>query len=132
MNPKRLLRPDRRRTVPPQFSWVDHRLVRQQRLRDCEPPAWALYLFLVTVADAEGLSYYSEASLVRHLGIEPLSLARARQQLVHAGVVAYEKPLYQVLGLDEPGAVVTSPRSGEVRSAGDILRAVLGSSGGKP
>jgi hypothetical protein len=131
MNPKRLLRPDRRRTVPPQFSWVDHRLVRQQRLRDCEPPAWALYLFLVTVADAEGLSYYSEASLVRHLGIEPVILVRARQQLVHAGVVAYEKPLYQVLGLDEP-APVSSPRVGEMRSAGDILRAVLGPSGGTP
>lgn len=131
MNPKRLLRPDRRRTVPPQFSWVDHRLVRNQRLRECEPPAWALYLFLVTVADAEGLSYYSEASLVRHLGIEAVTLARARQQLVHAGVVAYEKPLYQVLGLDEPGAV-SSPRRGGMRSAGDILRAVLGSSGGKP
>jgi len=131
MNPKRLLRPDRPRTVPPQFSWVDHRLVRNHRLRECAPPAWALYLFLVTVADAEGLSYYSDASLVRHLGIEAMTLARARQQLVDAGVVAYEKPLYQVLGLDEPGAV-SSPRCGEVRSAGDILRAVLGSSGGQP
>lgn len=60
-----------------------------------------------------------------------MTLARARQQLVDAGVVAYEKPLYQVLGLDEPGAM-SSPRRGEVRSAGDILRAVLGSSGGQP
>ena len=66
MHLKRLLRPDRVRRVPPQFSWVDHRLVRQQRLRDCEPPAWALYLFLVTVADARGLSFYSDASIARH------------------------------------------------------------------
>jgi len=131
MNPKRLLRPDRRRVIPPQFSWVDHRLVRHQRLSDCQPSAWALYLFLVAVADAEGLSFYSDASLVRHLGLEPVLLAQARQQLVNAGVVAYEKPLYQVLGLDEPGAA-SPPRSGEVRSAGDILRAVLGSSGGTP
>ena len=49
----------------------------------------------------------------------------------HGGGDAYEKPLYQVLGLDEPGAV-SSPRRGGMRSAGDILRAVLGSSGGKP
>ncbi|MBL9136176.1 MAG: hypothetical protein JNK85_09925 [Verrucomicrobiales bacterium] len=129
MNPKRLLRRDRRRTVPTQFSWVDHRLVRHQRLRDCEPPAWALYLFLVTVADAEGLSYYSDASLSRHLHLDAVTLAKARHQLVAADVVAYQSPLYQILGLDAP-SVASSPRSGELRSAGDILRAVLGSGGG--
>ena len=129
MNPNRLLRRDRRRTVPTQFSWVDHRLVRHQRLRDCEPPAWALYLFLVTVADAEGLSYYSDASLSRHLHLDGVTLAKARQQLVAADVVAYQSPLYQILGLDAP-SVAPSPRSGELRSAGDILRAVLGSGGG--
>lgn len=129
MNPKRLLRPDRPRIVPTQFSWVDHRLVRQHRLRDCEPPAWALYLFLVTVADAEGLSYYSDASLGRHLHLDAVTLAKARQQLVAADVVAYAAPLYQVLGLDAPSAAAC-PRSGELRSAGDILRAVLGSAGG--
>lgn len=126
---KRLIRLDRRRTVPTQFSWVDHRLVRHQRLRDCEPPAWALYLFLVTVADAEGLSYYSDASLGRHLHLDAVSLARARQQLVTADLVAYESPLYQVLGLAPP-TPAPSPRASEVRSAGDILRAVLGSGGG--
>jgi len=131
MNPKRLLRRDRRRTVPPQFSWVDHRLVRHQRLRDCEPPAWALYLFLITVADAEGLSFYSDASLARHLHLDAVTLAKARQQLVAADVVAYEQPLYQVLALDSPTAA-PSLRTGEPRSAGDILRAVLGSGGGVP
>jgi hypothetical protein len=129
MYQKRLLRRDRPRTVPPQFSWVDHRLVREHRLRDCEPSAWALYLFLVTVADAEGLSFYSDASLSRQLHLDATTLARARQQLIAADLVAYEKPLYQVLGLDSPSAG-TPQRTGELRSAGDILRAVLGSGGG--
>ena len=62
---KHLLRPDRLRQIPPSFSWVDHRLVRHEHLRHTGPVAWALYLFLVTVADAEGLSYYSDASIVR-------------------------------------------------------------------
>ena len=65
MTQKKLLRPERRRQIPAQFSWLDHRLVRDNRLAACEPPALALYLVLVTVADVQGLSYYSEASLAR-------------------------------------------------------------------
>lgn len=124
---KRLLRPDRRRVVPSQFSWVDHRLVRHRRLQGCDHAAWALYLFLVTVADAEGLSYYSDASLGRHLTLDAPSLARARQQLIDAALLAYEKPLYQVLGLDEAEARSASPVA---RSAADILRQVLRTPGG--
>ena len=60
---KRLLCPHRRRRTPAQFSWLDHRLVRERRLERCPVEAWALYLFLVTVGDAQGLSYYSDASV---------------------------------------------------------------------
>ena len=56
---KRVLCPQRLRKVPAQFSWVDQRLVRQRFIERCEPAAWALYLVLVIVADAQGLSYYS-------------------------------------------------------------------------
>ena len=49
MTQKKLLRPDRQRQIPPHFSWVDHRLIRQHRLGDCGHCAWALYLFLVSV-----------------------------------------------------------------------------------
>ena len=55
---KHLLRADRQRQIPPSFSWVDHRLIRHQHLQSCDPSAWALYLFLVTVGDVHGLSYY--------------------------------------------------------------------------
>ena len=57
---KRLLVPSRVRQVPRQFSWVDHRLVRDHHIEHCDPPALALYLFLITVADAQGLSYYAD------------------------------------------------------------------------
>jgi hypothetical protein len=42
------------RTVPRQFSWVDQRLVREHYIDQLTHPACALYLFLVTVADAQG------------------------------------------------------------------------------
>ena len=50
---KYLLRADRQRQIPPSFSWVDHRLIRHHHLSLCGHSAWALYLFLVTVADVQ-------------------------------------------------------------------------------
>jgi len=121
---KKILRPDRLRQVPAQFSWVDQRLVRDNFLRHAEPAAWALYLVLVTVADAQGLSYYSEATLSRLLRMEPLQLADCRRQLIAADLVAYQKPLYQVLALPAPQSITapTAPRTDQLLSVGDILR----------
>lgn len=63
--PKQVLRPERLRLVPEQFSWVDQALVRHGLIDRMAPRAAALYLFLVTVADAQGLSYYGQATLAR-------------------------------------------------------------------
>ena len=127
MTHKKLLRPDRPRQMPPHFSWVDHQLIRQHRLRDCDHSAWALYLFLVTVADAHGLSYYSDGALTRALKVDGLGLSKARRQLIDAQLIAYQKPLYQVLGLVERSTAPAEPGAeGPVRSVADILRQALG------
>jgi len=51
---KHLLDPHRVRRVPSQFSWLDHRLVRQNHLTRASACAWGLYLVLVTVGDDTG------------------------------------------------------------------------------
>jgi hypothetical protein len=100
------------RRVPPQFSWVDQRLVRDHYIDQLSPQACALYLFLVTVADAQGLSYYADPSLGQRLSLSGTELSQARQALITRGLVAYQRPLYQVLALDAapsgvtPGAVL--------------------------
>jgi hypothetical protein len=121
---KKILRPERLRQVPAQFSWVDQRLVRDNLLRHADPAAWALYLVLVTVADAQGLSYYSDATLSRLLKMEVGQLARCRQQLVASDLLAYQKPLYQVLALPLAKGVSapTAHRTGQALSLGDLLR----------
>jgi len=119
---KKILRLDRLRQVPAQFSWVDQRLVRDNFLRHADPAAWALYLVLVTVADAQGLSYYSDATLSRLLRMEPLQLADCRRQLIAADLLAYQKPLYQVLALPTATTAPADPRTGQMLSVGDILR----------
>ena len=89
---KRILCPERLRRIPGQFSWIDQRLVRDRYLQHCDHGALALYLVLVTVADAEGLSYYSDAGLERMLSMEHGQLLSARQQLCRAGMLVYDKP----------------------------------------
>jgi len=120
---KRLLVPSRVRRVPRQFSWVDQRLVRDHHIERCDSTALALYLFLVTVADAQGLSYYADASIERLLSLRPDALAAAREALIRAGLLAYEAPLYQVLALDhrpEPPA----PAQAHSRRGAGALKAV--------
>src|SRR5262250_3720962 len=88
------------RKVPSQFSWVDQRLVRERYIDQLSPEACALYLFLVTVADAQGLSYYADPSLCQRLSLSGPALHQARQALITRGLLAYHRPLYQVLALD--------------------------------
>ena len=129
---KRVLCPEQLRHVPPQFSWIDHRLVRDRHIEHCTHQASALYLFLVTVADAQGLSFYSDAAIGRRLTMDLVTLSAARQQLIQADLIAYRQPLYQVLSLpEEPQAQPESsgPRTGEVQSAAAILRRVLAGGG---
>ena len=88
------------RTIPRQFSWVDQRLVRERYIDQLSHEACTLYLFLVTVADAQGLSYYADSSLCQRLSMASTALHQARQALITRGLVAYQRPLYQVLALD--------------------------------
>ena len=88
------------RKVPKQFSWIDHRLVRDRYIEKFTHPAAALYLFLVTVGDVNGLSYYGDKAVMKRLGMDQSLLQNARSNLVQNGMIAWQRPLYQVLSLD--------------------------------
>jgi hypothetical protein len=127
---KRVLCPERLRHVPSQFSWIDHRLVRDRHIAGRSAEALALYLFLVTVADGQGLSYYSDAGIAKLLPLNGPALVRARQELIRARLIAYESPLYQVLSLDPPGPAgpgggPVDPRGGPPQTLAQILRQTL-------
>lgn len=102
------------RQVPKQFSWVDQRLVREHYIDALSHPACALYLFLLTVADAQGLSYYAEPTLCRRLSMSKATLRQSRQELIAHHLVAYRRPLYQVLALRAHPTPDTDPPSGDV------------------
>ena len=121
---KRPICPHLIRQVPEQFSWVDHRLVRERYIDYLSHSAATLYLFLVTVSDSHGLSYYGEANLQKRLSMDSASLTQARNDLIRQQLIAFRKPIYQVLALDprrEPGQSATGPQS--IR---EVLQQVIG------
>ena len=111
---KQLLRPERLRQVPEQFSWIDQALVQRHLIDRCDARAAALYLFLVTVADAQGLSYYGSASLMQRLHLSTEELGAARQQLIELELLAFEAPLYQVLAI---AGTTAAPRTASTSAA---------------
>ncbi|MDZ7599103.1 MAG: hypothetical protein U5J82_12635 [Desulfobacterales bacterium] len=126
MKTKSPILPGRLRKVPKHFSWLDHRLVRDRHIEACSHPAAALYLLLVTAGDAMGLSYYSDASIMKRLSMDPGTLAGARENLIRIGLIAWRKPLYQVLSLDGPH--LDGPRLAKAQplSLAEILKKAAG------
>jgi hypothetical protein len=96
---KHLLDPERLRKIPPQFSWIDQRLVSERHIERLSHAADALYLFLLTVADA-------------------------REELLRAELIAYRQPLYQVLSLDGPR--LSSARGAGVFAIKEIFKQIGG------
>jgi hypothetical protein len=133
--PKQVLRPERLRLVPEQFSWIDQALVQWGLIDRLDARAVALYLFLVTVADAQGLSYYGAATLAKRLRLSESELGAARAQLMELDLIAYQAPLYQVLSLHEgarhkpscrPPSVSTPVRPAQPGSAAVSLAQLIG------
>ena len=96
------------RHVPRQFSWGDQRVVRERSIDQMPHEACALYVFLLTVADAHGVSYYAEPSLCQRLSMSVTQLRQARHALMTQNLLAYRPPLYQVLALGTPNREATA------------------------
>lgn len=126
MKTKSPILPGRLRKVPKHFSWLDHRLVRDRHIEACSHPAAALYLLLVTAGDAMGLSYYSDASIMKRLSMDPGTLAGARENLIRIGLIAWRKPLYQVLSLDGPHPDGPRQANAKPLSLAEILKKAAG------
>ncbi len=88
---------DRIRYIRGGFGWVDHRFVRENYIQRCSITSLAVYLFLIAVSDADGVSYWGESAMYDRLRIGKAELKHARTELEGADLIAYEKPIWQVL-----------------------------------
>lgn len=138
---KEIVRPECVRRMPEGFGWVDHRLIRKGYLKGRSRESLALYLFLVIVADADGVSYYSQERLCGDLDFTHTELSSSRKELCNAELIAYRKPFYQVLDLpateEEKNNFnkvlarvcvnkTVSPDEQNVSSLGDIIKSMTG------
>lgn len=63
--------------------------------------------------DAQGLSFHSDAAIGRRLTLDLVTLSAPRQTFIQTDLIAYRKPLYQVLSLPEtPQAAPSRLRNG--------------------
>ena len=90
---------ERIRVIREGFGWIDHRFVRGRFIDGRSPEGLSLYPFLVTVADADGVSFWSDKAMCERLPLSPGELMVCRQELVDAELIAYERPVWQVLQL---------------------------------
>jgi|WetSurMetagenome_2_1015567.scaffolds.fasta_scaffold162827_2 hypothetical protein len=60
-----------------------------------------LYLFLILVADEQGLSYYSPGTICSHLNLSPDQYQQALRGLITRDLIAFRDPLFQVLSLPQ-------------------------------
>ena len=79
------------------------------------------------MADAQGLSYYSDPKLARLLSLSAAEVRHARAQLLQAGLIAFEPPLYQVLSLEAADGPAPEPasRPAQALPLSAILRQML-------
>ena len=80
-----------------------------------------LYLFLVSVSDRNGLSFYHDDRMASLLKIDLPALGQAREGLVLRSLLAYESPLYQVLSLP-PQPVILPSREERSQREEEIAR----------
>ena len=112
---KKLLRPERVRTIRGGFAAIEHRFLRDGFWKDLTHDELLLYLLLVLVADRHGLSYYSYDKLCSLLRMSADEYIEARNVLIDLDLLAFDGTLFQVLSLPSerkkrPGVPETSPR----------------------
>jgi len=117
---KRLLLPHRVRRPPREgFSWVDRRFLQDHAPR-LSREAILLYFFFTAVSDQQGLSFYSDSTIAVRLRLPEKAVCDARAELVTRDLIAWQRPLTQVLSLQEP----VLHRRGSLQSLGDLFRTV--------
>jgi hypothetical protein len=91
--------PERVRSLPRHFAWVDHRL--RDYLHALSLEEIALLFFLHLAADKTGCSFWSDSTIAKRLGLREGHVVSARHGLLGKRLVAYRFPLYQILPLED-------------------------------
>lgn len=95
------LEQDRIRKITGSFAFIEHRFLRDGFWAVLDHHQLLLYLFLIIVADRNGLSYYSYDKICTLLHISVDEYILARNALIDHDLIAFDGYLFQVLSLPE-------------------------------
>ena len=98
---KKAICPDRIRKISGSFAFIEHRFLRAGFWDALSHHELLLYLFLVVVADRNGLSYYSYDKICTLLKISVDDYILARDGLIQKDLIAFDGSLFQVLALPQ-------------------------------
>lgn len=90
---------DRVRRIAGSFAFIEHRFLRHGFFSVLTHHELLLYVFLVLVADRNGLSYYSYDKICTLLKITLDDYIIARDGLIEKDLIAFNGYLFQVLSL---------------------------------
>ena len=109
MDAKWLIDRERIRKISGSFSWIDHRFISGRFIHDLSREETLIYLFLVAVSDRQGLSFYHDDRICSLLKIDLAALGEARALLIERSLIAWRRPVYQVLSLPPWPVIPPSP-----------------------
>lgn len=106
------LEPRRVRYPKGAYGWVDLRIVTGGYLEALGPPAALTYLFLCSVGNREGMSFWSRPRMARTLNLPLEAIDAALQLLCSTGLIAATERVVQVLPVpDSTSAPTSTPRA---------------------
>jgi hypothetical protein len=107
---KKPLVPQRIRKITTSFAFIEHRFLRDGFWSTLDQHQLLLYMFLVIVADRNGLSYYSYDKICTLLKITVDDYIVARDALIQKDLIGFDGHLFQVLSLpDQPVVSAATP-----------------------
>ena len=95
------LEPDRIRKITGSFAFIEHRFLHNGFWTSLDHHQLLLYLFLIIVADRNGLSYYGYDKICTLLRISVDEYILARNALIDQDMIAFDGYLFQVLSRPE-------------------------------
>ena len=108
---KKVINPDRVRSIKGGFSFIPHRFLTDGFLSSLSQTELLLYLFLVLVSDRYGLSYYAYDSICSLLQLTLEGYIQARDGLLQKDLIAFDGTLFQVLELPAKPQVASRSKS---------------------
>ncbi len=95
------------RNIKGSFAWIDHRLMRNGFLETMTHQDMVLYLFLILVADKNGVSFYRKEKICEAVSLDFSQFEIAKDRLINMELIAFEgysvlspNGYYQVLPIE--------------------------------